>query len=65
MFNFDENGNETVMQINIDLFALQVFALLMCKGTVKEKANYFVDLIMGDKVSGSIACNSRRMKLAI
>lgn len=63
--NFDEMGNETLIQINIDLFSLQVFAMLMCKGSVKDKANYFYQLIQGDKQTGTIACNSRRMKLAI
>jgi hypothetical protein len=37
----------------------------MCKGSVKEKANYFYHLIQGDKQSDYLACNSRRMKLAI
>ena len=36
--------------INVDLFSLKVFALLMCKGTVKEKANIFFDVIEGGQI---------------
>ena len=47
------------------MFTLQIFALLMCKGTVREKANYFADIIIGANTCGEIACNSSRMKGAI
>ena len=64
--NRDEFGNETIMQINIDMFTLQIYAIFMCKGTVKEKANYFADLILGPSNinDGDIVCNSSRMKTA-
>ena len=41
------DGSNLTIQINIDLFSLKIFALLMCKGGVKEKAECLFDLILG------------------
>ena len=68
--NVDSFGNETVIQINIDMFTLQIYALMMCKGTVKEKAYYLYDLIIGasqnkdEDEPEQVACTSGRMKSA-
>jgi len=43
----DKDGFETVIQISIDIFTLKIFALLMCKGTIKEKSLYLFDAIIG------------------
>jgi len=66
------------MQITIDVFALKIFAILMCKGTIREKATILFEAIEGglqgssgkdhEEHSGShecsIAWSSGRMKLA-
>ena len=59
MSNFDKeksqiksvapDGSEMTVQINIDVFSLKCFALLMCKGTNKTKANIFFDLVVGSE----------------
>ena len=41
------DGSETTFQINIDVFTLKIFALLMCKGSQKSKAHIFFDLVVG------------------
>jgi hypothetical protein len=41
------DGTEIVYQINIDVFDLKIFALLMCKGSLRSKASYFFDLLLG------------------
>ena len=62
------------MQISVDLFSLKVFALLMCKGTVRDKAVHLFNLIEGGHSGGlkdstkekepSVTWNSGRMKQA-
>ena len=57
MSNFDKDksqikslapdGSEMTVQINIDIFTLKIFALLMCKGSQKAKADIFFDLVVG------------------
>lgn len=57
MSNFDKDksqiksmapdGSEMTVQINIDVFTLKIFALLMCKGSTKAKADIFFDLVVG------------------
>lgn len=41
------DGKETIIQISIDLFSLKVFAILLCRGSTREKAELFFDLIVG------------------
>lgn len=51
----------------MDVITLKMFALLMCKGTVNEKANVFFDIVIGmEKVKqndeeASIAWNASRL----
>ena len=54
-FNRDESsikttaldGSMLTIQINIDLMELKIFALLMCKGTVRYKAGILFDIAVG------------------
>jgi len=59
------DGNELTIQLNIDLFSLKLFALLMCKGSIKEKADIMFDIALGPEAvkqeKNSIAWKSGRM----
>ena len=59
------DGAELTIQINVDLFNIKVFALLMCKGTQKEKADILFDLVLGPEgvkqAKDTIAWKSGRM----
>ena len=37
----NEDGEETVVEVAVDTYALSVLALLMCKGTISDKTNRF------------------------
>ena len=41
------DGSQLTLQINVDVMTLKIFALLMCKGTAKEKAAIFYDIVVG------------------
>ena len=41
------DGSESTVQINIDVFKLKIFALLMCKGSIIVKTDVFFDLVIG------------------
>lgn len=64
----DSRGKETVIQININLFNIRMFALLMCKGTVAQKAKALYDIILGRAAETSdqstVCWSSARMKNA-
>ena len=47
------DGTEIIYQINIDVFDLKVFALLMCKGSLRDKAAYLFDLLLGPEKARS------------
>ena len=61
----DKNGVESVEQITIDVFSIKIFALLMCKGSVAEKAEALYNTITVDPQSCSrVLWNSSRIKNA-
>ena len=39
------NGKQMTIQLQLNVNSLKVFAFLMCKGTVREKAGHFFDFI--------------------
>ena len=41
------DGSSVTVQINVDVTTLKIFALLMCKGTIREKSHYLFDIIIG------------------
>ena len=41
------DGSSLTIQITIDLCNLKLFALLMCKGKLREKARMLFDVVMG------------------
>lgn len=44
-----EEGQEISHEgYDIDLFSLRVLSLLMCRGEVREKADFLVDLVLND-----------------
>ena len=47
------DGTEIIYQINIDVFDLKVFGLLMCKGSLRDKAAYLFDLLLGPEKARS------------
>ena len=59
------DGSQLTIQINIDLMELKIFALLMCKGTVRYKAGIMFDIAIGpEKVkesNGTISWKSSRL----
>ena len=45
------DGTELIYQINIDVFDLKIFALLMCKGSLRSKASYLFDILQGPETA--------------
>lgn len=41
------DGSSVTVKISVDVLTLKIFALLMCKGTIKTKATYLFDIIVG------------------
>ena len=41
------DGKETVIKLTIDTFKLKMFALLMCKGSAREKSSELFSAIVG------------------
>jgi hypothetical protein len=44
-----ESSLEKIEEENIDLFKLKIFALLMCRGKSEDKADFLVDVIIGER----------------
>ena len=42
----NEDGEETIVEVAVDTFALSVFGLLMCQGSLSQKVNYLYEIMM-------------------
>lgn len=64
----DQNGNLQVVQLCIDVFNLKLFAILMCLGSTREKAEILFNTIIGPEgvrlEKNNVTWRSVRMKAA-
>ena len=64
----EKNGSTSVVHLSIDVFNLKLFALLMCRGKPREKAEFLFDAILGfdgvKKEKETLSWQSSRMRAA-